>query len=298
MLENIPYIGEILSLSVALIWAFAIILFKKSGETAHPIALNIFKNTIGLIFCLPTYFLMLKGSAFDMPFNDFFLLFISGVIGIGIADTLLFKSLNILGASTLAIVDCMYAPFVIILSILFLGETLSILQIIGTITIILAILLITQKAKNGKRPSNNIILGIVLGILSMLGMAIGVVLTKPLLLNYTTMEVVILRLAGGMFFLFITLPFIKQRTAIIKTLFQTKGLVYLLSGSFIGTYVAIVIWMAGLKYTQASIASALNQTSNVFLFILGAILLKEAVSRKKVIAILLAVGGIYLVTFG
>jgi drug/metabolite transporter (DMT)-like permease len=58
------------------------------------------------------------------------------------------------------------------------------------------------------------------------------------------------------------------------------------------------IWLAGMKYTQASIASALNQTSTIFIFIFAALFLKEPINLKRTIGIILAFIGSFLVLFG
>ena len=47
-------------------------------------------------------------------------LVVSGLLGIAIADTLVFMALRRLGAALLAIVDCIYAPTVILLSVMVL----------------------------------------------------------------------------------------------------------------------------------------------------------------------------------
>ncbi|UCB53687.1 MAG: EamA family transporter, partial [Candidatus Zixiibacteriota bacterium] len=52
------------------------------------------------------------------------------------------------------------------------------------------------------------------------------------------------------------------------------------------------------KYTQTSIASALNQTSNVFVFILAAILLREPVNLTRILAIIFAFAGAAVVSLG
>ncbi len=86
-IEQIPFIGEIMAVSTAIIWAVAVILFKKSGETVHPIGLNLFKNLVGVLLLIPTLFFLNQLNLRDIPLNDYFLIFVSGVIGIGIADT-------------------------------------------------------------------------------------------------------------------------------------------------------------------------------------------------------------------
>jgi drug/metabolite transporter (DMT)-like permease len=56
-------------------------------------------------------------------------------------------------------------------------------------------------------------------------------------------------------------------------------------------------WVGGMKYTQASIASALNQTSTIFIFIFAGIILKEPLNLKRTIAIAMAFIGMLLVSF-
>jgi len=84
------------------------------------------------------------------------------------------------------------------------------------------------------------------------------------------------------------------RKTVVQSLLVTRGWGYTLSGSFAGAYLSMVVWLGGMKYTQASIAAALNQMSNIFVF--AALLLKEPVNLQSAIAIMLAVGGALLVT--
>ena len=48
------YLGEILALAAAVVWAFAVIMFKKSGEAVHPIGLNFFKGALAATLLVPT----------------------------------------------------------------------------------------------------------------------------------------------------------------------------------------------------------------------------------------------------
>jgi drug/metabolite transporter (DMT)-like permease len=69
----------------------------------------------------------------------------------------------------------------------------------------------------------------------------------------------------------------------------------MLPGSFLGAYVAILLWVGGMKYATASVASALNQTSNLFIFLFAALFLKERITRAKLAGIVLGVLGVLLV---
>ena len=64
----------------------------------------------------------------------------------------------------------------------------------------------------------------------------------------------------------------------------------------LGAYLAMIVWIAGMKYTQASTASILNQTSAIFVLPVAALMLHEAITARKLVAVALAVAGVVLVT--
>ena len=80
---GVPYLGEICSLAAAILWALAIVLFKKSGEHVHPIALNTFKNVLAALLYLPTIYLAGGTLVEPFPAGDYWLLAASVVPGLG-----------------------------------------------------------------------------------------------------------------------------------------------------------------------------------------------------------------------
>ena len=292
-----PYLGEALSILTAIIWAFAVILFKKSGETVHPLALNSFKNLLAMVLLVPTIWLTGETLMLQTSGRVYLILFLSGAIGIGIGDTLFFKSLNSLGAGLTAIVVCMYSPFVISFSYVWLNERLVLLQLLGAFFIITAILIATIQRGGKEITPKRIVYGVVYGVLASAAMAGGVVIMKPLLTEYSVIWVAQIRLVGGMLVLALVLLLHPRRRVIADSLIQTRNWQYTVGGSFCGAYLAMIIWIAGIKYTQASIASALNQTSTIFVFIFAALMLKEPMTLRKTIGIGLAFVGVFLVSF-
>ncbi|MBU1319415.1 MAG: DMT family transporter [candidate division Zixibacteria bacterium] len=297
MLEDMPYFGEVLSVLTAVVWAFAVILFKKSGETVSPLALNLFKNVLAVTLFVPT--LLIFGIEFlqPVPVSDYLVLLLSGIIGIGITDTLYFKSLNLLGASLMAIVACLYSPSVFALSAIFLGDTLSVIQLVGVALIVSAVLSTALDRRKQQIGTRNLILGIVIGALAMVGNAAGIILMKPVLDETPVLWVTLVRLVGALLVLVPAFLIHTRRRAMSASLVAVQGRIYLFGSSFAGTYFALMLWIGGMKFTQVSISAALNQTSNIFVFIFAALLLKEKITMQRVIAILLAVSGAMLVTF-
>jgi drug/metabolite transporter (DMT)-like permease len=191
----------------------------------------------------------------------------------------------------------MYNPFVITFSYIWLHESLAALQLLGALLIIIAVLIATTKRRGNKVPTTRAIYGVMYGILASAAMAGGVVIMKPLLNTYSVIWVAQIRLVGGMLVLALVLLLHPRRKGIVDSLIQTRNWHYTLGGSFCGAYLAMIIWIAGIKYTQASIASALNQTSTIFVFIFAALMLKEPMTLRKTIGIGLAFVGAFLVSF-
>ena len=297
-IDTIPYIGEALAFTVAIVWASAVILFKKSGETVDPIGLNFFKNSLAFVLFIPTIWLAGETIFYSAPVEDYWLLFLSGALGIGVADTLFFSCLNRLGASLTAIVDCFYSPCMIGLSFLFLGEQLTVVQLIGAILIISAIVTATRRKGVEHLSRKDVIIGVTYGFLAMFIMAVGVIIAKPFLDTQPFFWVTEVRLLGGVVILLPVLMFHSRRKDILRSLKAPKGRIYLWLGSFVGAYLSMILWLGGMKYAQVSTAAALNQTNNIFIFIFAAIFLKEKINLQKTIGIILAIIGAVLVTFG
>jgi len=298
MNASTPYLGETIAVVTAVIWALAVIFFKKSGESVHPIGLNLFKNVLAAVLFVPTAWLFGETLLRSVPAEEYIMLLVSGALGIGISDTLFFKSLNVLGAGRSAIVDCLYSPSIIALSMIFLGETLSAWQLVGVTMIVSAVLSIMVERQSVQTDRRHVLVGVWWGALAMVTMAVGIVMIKPLLERSPLIWATEIRLLGGLAVLAVALILHPSRLAVLKSIGRPQKWGYMLSGSFAGAYVSMVLWLAGMKYTQASTAAALNQTSNIFVFVFAALILKEKITPIRMAAIVLGVLGALLVTFG
>jgi drug/metabolite transporter (DMT)-like permease len=295
---TLPYLGEAFALATAATWAFAVILFKKSGETVHPLGLNLFKDLFALALFVPTTFAFGETLGREAPPSEYLLLLASGALGIGLGDTFFFKCLNLLGAGLTAIVDCLYSPFIIGLSMIFLGERLSAVQGAGAALVVAAVLAASLEWRPGLIGRRDLAVGIGYGVAGLAAMAVGIVMVKPLLERSPLLWATEVRVVGGIAVLAAILLFHPRRRAIASSVVRTRGWRYMLGGSFVGAYLAMVLWLAGMKYTTASAASALNQTANLFIFVFAALLLREPITYRRTVGIVLGVAGAVLVSFG
>ncbi|MCJ7612580.1 MAG: DMT family transporter [Candidatus Aminicenantes bacterium] len=293
---NAAELGEILAVVSAVFWAAAIILFRVIGQKVAPLGLNLFKTIMGLVLFLVTMILVGEPILRRAPLEDCLLLLASGLLGIALSDTLFFYSLNLLGAGRASIVATLYSPFIIGLSLAFLGERLNGRQVVGVGLIFSAVLIIAYHKESRSVRVGSFVSGVALGVLAQLTTALGIVMIKPLLGRTPVLWATALRLAGAIPALGLILAFHSQRKSIYSSLMKRAHWKVLIPASFLGTYLAIVAWMGAMKYAQASVAAALNQTSTAFTFILAAIFLKEKPTAVKTAAVLLALLGALLIS--
>lgn len=291
--------GEWLALASAVVWAVAVILFRISGFKLHPLGLNLGKNLFALI--LIAFTILFTGGSFfpEVGFRTTFLLLLSGFLGIAVSDTLFLWTLRLIGASLTAIVDCVYSPFVIGLSYLFLGERLSWVQLLGVVLIVSAVITISRgdsENQDGPTSKKNLILGIILGTLAMALVAVAIIIIKPVLKEVSVVWATGIRLIGGTLPL-LFLPFFPSRRNDFKLLLKASTWQLLAPASFLGTYLSLMFWVGGMKYAFVSIAAPLNQLSTIFIFILATIFLKEKATRGRIVAVILAFLGAFLATY-
>ena len=292
-------VGQICALLTAVTWASAMVLFKRSGETIPPVALNTFKNVLGLSLLIIT--LLVAGAPVSElaghTSREFLILLLSGFIGIAVADTLFFHALNLVGVGIQSIVDCLYSPLVIVFAWLLLNERLTTFDYVGATFVLAGVAISTRHEVPPGRTRRQLLAGIVVGAVAIGMMAGAIVIAKPTLEGFPLIWATMVRMIAG------TLPLLAwglltSRRAVIAAFHPNRAWKFAVPASFLGAYVSMILWIAGFKHTQAGIAGVLNQTSTIFAIILATVFLKEPLTRRKVLAVMLAVGGVVIVTFG
>ncbi len=288
--------GEFYSLSCALIWAIAVVLFKKSGESLGPFALNLFKNTLAVVL-LGLTVLLLSPTVPVLPPLSLALILLSGWLGICLGDTYYLRALNQIGASRMAVAQTLYSPFVIGLSALFLGERLRGSQWLGAALVLAGIVLVTwsRDPKRGAVDRQVLRRGTAIGVLSVFLMAVGIVMAKPMLALHDFLWVVWLRLVGGMIGMALVVAWQRNAMQLLAEFRTVRHWPQVLAGSFAGTYLSMLLWLAGYKYTSASVSAVLNETAAMFIVLFAVVFLHERIGRRQIAGIALAMLGVGLI---
>lgn len=294
---NSNLVGQICALLTAITWAGAIVCFKHSGERMPPLALNIFKNTVGSILLLLTLLLYppCREGLGKLSATDWWVLAGSGILGIAIADTVFFAALNLCGVGLISIVDCAYSPFVLLFAFLMLGETLRLPHYVGGVAILIGILIASRHPLPANRTRAQIFAGVSLGVLSMAMMALAIVWAKPTIEPLPLIPVTTIRMGAGTAALVLYAAASPRRREHLQDLRPARVWWYSAAGAVLGAYLSMMFWLGGYKWTKASIAALLNQTSVIFALILAAIFLHERFTSRKFAAVTMALAGVLVI---
>lgn len=285
-------LGETLALGAAFVWSVSLILFRRS-EAVSPIGLNLFKNVVGAVLLLITMAIAGQSIALDRPGADWLRLFASGVLGMGLADTLIFMALRRLGPAMLAIVDTVYAPVMVTLSVLFLHEQVGAGFVVGAVAVVVGVYVATVErvGKPTELPKEGRAVGIVLGVVGIVSMGVGVIIVKPVLNDSSLLEVTLIRLLSGIVSQLVWIGVTPSARDAFAAFRPSKAWKTMVPAGVLGAYVSLLLWLGGFKWADPSVASVLNQMSTVFTIVLARIFLGEALSWRKVWGGVLAVGG-------
>jgi drug/metabolite transporter (DMT)-like permease len=281
-----------------LCWAIAVIFYRKTQLPA--VSMNLFKNTVAIAMLSLTLLALGVSLPADRPWTDWLRLAASGIIGLAIADTLLFEGLRRVGAAQVAVIDTIYAPLMVFLSWLFLAEQLAPAFLLGGVAVIGGVSLASLDARaayaKGDREGT---LGMLFVLGGIVGTASGVILSKPVLEQSNLFEVTWTRLVAG------TVALALWTT--VRGEWSSAGVAFrpqaawktLLPGTLFGTYLSLIFWLGGFKWGDASVAAVLNQLATVYILVLARTLLGETLGRRQVLGASLAVvGAVVIVVTG
>jgi drug/metabolite transporter (DMT)-like permease len=183
---------------------------------------------------------------------------------------------------------------VIVLSAVFLGERMYFWQWVGFALIMSGILLVTWRVHRSNVNADNIAKGVGFGVLAMLAMAIGIVMVKEVLETRSFLWTVELRLVGGLAGLLVYATLSRQWSKVLQNFTQPQPWGTIILASFLATYLAVILWLAGYRLIDASIASVLNETNSAFVVLLAWLMLGEELNARKIAGITLTLSGVMI----
>ena len=287
-------LGDFYAILTALCWSCGVIFFEIAGRVLNSLQISFLKNIVGVLGFIS--FIILQGDPFpDFIGQEYLILIISGIIGVAIGDILFLASLRRIGSSLSAIVSTGYTISIFILAFLMFGEVISFISYIGGLLVILGVVIGTID-RDLKRTPKELLYGVLFGLLANLCTAYSVLLLRPIMDVHPVVPIALVRFSIGMIISAFAILYLKGKLALRETILKGFSNYNLLAGAFFGTFLSVIFWLAGFKFTLAGRAAIYNQLSTIFIILLASVFLNQRMTKRKWVAVSLALMGSFIVS--
>jgi len=279
-------LGETLAILTAIMWAVSTVLSAKALKKVDPIRSNAIKTLSSALIMIPIA--LVTGdlsNLFNADLNALFLVVLAAMIGFGIGDTLLFKSIILMGVPRAYTIVYTSPLFTMIIAVIFLKEPFLLKYLIGTVLVVLSLIIISsEKDKNHRGIS---LKGATMALISALCWAIGTILVALGLKGISVFLANTIRFAVLALFLFlVSKPGKKWEIA-------GKDLAVLSASGIIGMVLGGITFLFSLQMIGASRATPLSSSSPIWASIISSIFLKEKVTIRLLFSSIIVTLGIY-----
>ena len=284
-------IGMAAALGSAASWALGSVLFRRLGDELPPVALTFAKGSASVVLLGDLLLLMGFNS---LSAEAWWLLILSGLLGIAVGDTLFFLALNHLGAHAVVILFTLGQVLTVILAVLWLGEQprpldwAGIALILGGVSVVMWLRMRGEGGRTG-------IAGVIYGLLSVAAMAVSIILAKEALTSTGSVQATFVRMLAGTAGIFLFGHLTGQLRGRLQPLRQPGFFGFFLLSVVVVTFGGFWLSLAAIAYLDVAIANTLNATEPLFVLPLAALVLKEKITLPVVMASLATVIGIALI---
>jgi drug/metabolite transporter (DMT)-like permease len=283
-------IGETLAVIAAIFWAASTVVAAKVLRNMDPLSTNTFRSLFAAItMFIYAFFSGEIKEIFHVDFYGIIVVILAALIGFGIGDSFLYKSITLVGVSRSYIFANTYPFFTMVFAILFLKEMFYPKYLLGTSIIFLGILIVVTEIRYESKAKNY--LGFLAALVASIAWSIGLILIT---IGISKMSVI---LANTIRFPFLfMLLFVVSRSWTKKIDLKKGNLILLIASGILGMTLGGLIFLLGVKYIGVSRATSLGASSPVWASLMSSFFLKERVTWRIIVAAFTVGIGIYFLT--
>lgn len=275
------------ALGAAAAWAFATVLFKQTSTTVSPLGLTLVKGGVAV---LPLGILVAVGS-YAMPLDAVGILALSGVLGIGLGDTLFFAALRALPAHLVILLGLGGQALTVLAAVLLLGEMPSPTHWLGIGLVFTGIAIACLEAGQDSAAKRQ---GLLFGLGAVLAMTAGTLLAKVGLDSVSALPATWLRLLAGTLTV-LTVGLVTGRLRAWLSSAREPTVLRPLAGAIlIGTLGGFWLFHVALEHADVSLVNTLAATEPLLALPLAALYLGDRVTLQTVVGSLIGLAGVGL----
>ena len=289
-------LGEIAAVFTSITYAVNSTLFTLAGKKVGAMVVNRVRLAAACLF-LGAGVWIFSGTPWpvDAGWDRWFWLGLSGIVGLVIGDAFLFQAFLWVGPRISMLMMSLAPIIAAITAWIFLGESLSGIQISGILLTLLGVSwVILDKNNNSGGQKENYLRGILFGLGAAAGQGLGLVLAKPALGNsYSPISANFIRMFTAFIVMWLLAIFGgKFRSTIREVWKNPRALWEILGGTFTGPFLGVSLSLFSLQNTSVGVASTLMSLPPIFLLPVEYLFFKEKIGWRSILGTVLALLGV------
>jgi drug/metabolite transporter (DMT)-like permease len=289
-----PFLGEISALVTAALWSVSSLAFASASRRLGPTQVNIARRILatGYLWLV----VILFGLEFHLSRAQVLNLAVSGIIGLALGDSFLFKAYQHIGARMTMVVMSIAPAIAAIGAYLMLGELLSFTGILGILLTLCGIALVILEQRDGSRFQFSRV-GVFYAFLGAVGQGVGLIFAKQAFMEgeINGFIAALVRLQSSLLLLLPVLILTRRWENPLGLMDRDrKGTYQMILGSVVGPFLGISFSLLAVKYTSVGVAATLMATVPIMMLPILRFLYKEQLNWRAVSGAVIAVGGVGL----
>lgn len=293
-------IGELAALGAAVCWTVSAVLYKRALAEVKPLAANTVRCFGTSLFLVLFLVLLGKfGVLTSLPVHVVLLACLSGLIGLGLGDTLYLFSLKSIGVARAVPLTCTYPLFSIVWAVLLAGENVTLQVVFAAVAIVLGVWLLSSDENSGnvKLPKSVFVKGVLIALATAVIWSMSISLINLAMKETPDLEhafaVNILRIAVLAAFLLVFTLTVQRGLGFFKI--KKKTLAMLVTGGIIAVGLGWFLLTLSFAYIPESQAVPISSTTPLFSTLSGILFLHEKVTARVAIGSAIIVAGTFLI---
>ncbi|MCB1054561.1 MAG: DMT family transporter [Acidobacteria bacterium] len=312
-MEASVLVGQVASLAAALCWSVSVTLFRAPIAEHGARAVNLAKSLLATVLLGTTMLAAGQGrELIEAPRYALGLITVSALLGMTMGDTALFSAVHRVGVHRALLLQTLSPVFAAFFAFVLYGEHPSPGQLLGAVVVLAGVVLVVAPRRRDPRspaltssgaaagpPPSRVsanAAGVAFGVLAAFGQGTGVVLAKAGMRDIPFLPASFLRLGVAALGLLALLG-LSSRLGVARSVLAPAALRRLAAPTLIGTYLGILLMMAGIAFAPAALAAVLLSTSPVFSLFIDAKVSGAPITARGLLGTLLAVLGVAVLVF-
>ncbi len=289
-----PFLGEISALFTACLWSGSAMVFASATKSVGSFQVNITRLVLGAVY------LMLLVAALRLDVNlsasQILNLSLSGIVGLSLGDTFLFKAFQEIGARVSMLIMSTAPAIAAVLAYMFLGEDLSAAGVLGIAVTLAGVSIVVLD--RGNSASERVALttpGLVYAALAAAGQGGGLILAK---LAFREGEVngfvaTGVRIIASLVLLLPAALMTKRYQNPVRMFIQQRKAFWQTAlGSVLGPFLGISFSLIAIQYTKVGIAATIMAIVPILMLPLVRFVYKEKLTWRAIFGAFVAVAGV------